>query len=123
MAGIYGPRKWAAFGALWHALTRGRESGSAGLGERLKAFPRMTAASLSGRYRILGRGRLALLVLAIAYLISPVDFVPESFLTVFGLIDDGVVALWLAGAFLVETQRFLAWEADAEPMVVAGELA
>ena len=36
-----------------------------------------------------------------------------------GLADDGVVALWLAGAFLTETDRFLAWE-RSRPVGPAG---
>jgi hypothetical protein len=31
---------------------------------------------------------------------------------VFGLGDDAVVALWLAGGFLVETERYLGWQRD-----------
>jgi uncharacterized membrane protein YkvA (DUF1232 family) len=36
--------------------------------------------------------------------------VPEAFIPLLGLTDDGVVALWLAGAFLADTERFLDWE-------------
>ena len=54
-------------------------------------------------------------MLAIAYLVSPIDLVPEAFLPVVGLIDDGVVALWLGGMFLSETERFMAWESDRRP--------
>jgi uncharacterized membrane protein YkvA (DUF1232 family) len=76
----------------------------------------MVGDALAGRYAALGRGRLALLGLALAYLVSPIDLVPEAFVPLLGLADDGVVALWLAGAFLVETDRFLAWE-RARPAV------
>jgi hypothetical protein len=38
--------------------------------------------------------------------------VPELLFNVFGLGDDAVVALWLAGAFLVETERYLGWQRD-----------
>jgi uncharacterized membrane protein YkvA (DUF1232 family) len=102
----------AAFAALWRAVSRGREPGAPGLGERLQAFPRMVADAVSGRYAALGRGRLVLLALALAYLVSPVDLVPEAFVPLLGLADDSVVALWLAGVFLAETDRFLAWERD-----------
>jgi uncharacterized membrane protein YkvA (DUF1232 family) len=72
----------------------------------------MVGDALAGRYAALGRSRLALLGLALAYLVSPVDLVPEAFVPLLGLADDSVVALWLAGAFLAETDRFLAWERD-----------
>jgi uncharacterized membrane protein YkvA (DUF1232 family) len=111
------PRRLAAFTALWRALTNGRRPGSPGLDERVRALPRMVGDALAGRYAALGRGRLALLGLALAYFVSPVDFVPEAVVPLLGLADDGVVALWLAGAFLAETDRFLAWE-RSRPVIV-----
>lgn len=107
----------AAFTALWRAVAQGRRTGAPGIGERVRALPRLLAGSVSGRYPHLGRGRLALIVLALAYLASPVDLVPELFLALAGLVDDAVVALWLGGAFLAETERFLEWE-RAVPRVV-----
>ena len=77
----------------------------------------MFTAGVSGRYPEFGRGRIALFVLAVAYLASPVDLVPELFLGLLGLGDDALVALWLGGAFLADTDRFLAWE-RARPTVV-----
>ena len=35
---------------------------------------------------------------------------PEVLLGLLGLGDDAVVALWLGGALLVETDRYLDWE-------------
>jgi uncharacterized membrane protein YkvA (DUF1232 family) len=78
----------------------------------------MAGTTLSGRYRQLTRGRLALLVLAVAYIVSPVDLVPELVLGPIGLIDDGAVALWLAGVLLVESERFIDWERAGRPPVV-----
>jgi uncharacterized membrane protein YkvA (DUF1232 family) len=57
-------------------------------------------------------------VLGLAYLVSPVDLVPEAFLGLIGLGDDAVVALWLAGTFLAETDRFLGWETSSRPTVI-----
>jgi uncharacterized membrane protein YkvA (DUF1232 family) len=106
------PRRLAAFAAIWRAISRGQRPGAPGLAERVQAVPRMVGDALSGRYAALGRGRLALLALAVAYLVSPVDLVPEAIVPLLGFADDGVVALWLAGAFLVETDRYLAWESE-----------
>ena len=97
-------------GALWRAVMRGRRPGAPGIGDRMRSVPRMVGGVLSGRYPELGRGRLALLVLAVAYIVSPVDLLPEAVLGPIGLADDSVVAVWLAGAFLLETERFLLWE-------------
>jgi uncharacterized membrane protein YkvA (DUF1232 family) len=77
----------------------------------------MLRGALTGRYPSLTRGRLGLILLALAYLVSPVDLLPEAFIPLIGLADDGVVALWLGGAFIVETERFLAWERQ-QPAVV-----
>jgi uncharacterized membrane protein YkvA (DUF1232 family) len=113
----FGPRRIAAFHALWQAVTLSRRPGAPTLGDRLRALPRMVTGALTGRYPDLGRGRLALFLLAVAYLVSPVDLVPEGLLGLIGLGDDAVVALWLSGAFLAETERFLGWE-RTRPMVV-----
>lgn len=109
-ATAFGPRRLAAFGALWRAVSQGGKAGAPALGDRLRAVPRLATGAVSGRYPELGRGRLALVVLALAYLVSPVDLMPELVLGLFGLGDDAVVALWLGGTFLVETERFLRWE-------------
>jgi uncharacterized membrane protein YkvA (DUF1232 family) len=77
----------------------------------------MIISALSGRYPQLSRGRLGLLVLALAYLVSPVDLLPEAFLALLGIGDDVIVALWLGGAVLVETDRFLQWE-RSRPTVI-----
>jgi uncharacterized membrane protein YkvA (DUF1232 family) len=97
----------AALTALWTALSASRRGGPS-LGRRLAAIPRMIGAILTGRYD--GKARLAGMALAGVYIVSPVDFVPEAFLLWFGLVDDAAIAVWLAGAVLSETERFLAWE-------------
>jgi uncharacterized membrane protein YkvA (DUF1232 family) len=118
-----GLRQRASFLVLARVFWQGAKPGTPSLADRARAVPRMVGGALSGRYPILTKGRIGLLVLAVAYLISPVDLVPEAVLSVFGLIDDGVVALWLGGALLVETERFLAWESEGRPTVVDGQLA
>jgi uncharacterized membrane protein YkvA (DUF1232 family) len=77
----------------------------------------MLGAAVTGRYPALSRGRLALVGLALAYLVSPVDVLPEVVIPLLGFADDGVIALWLGGTFLAETERFLAWERE-QPTVV-----
>ena len=110
------PRRIAAFSALWRAVAQSRRPGAPSLGERARALPRMLRGAVTG-HPALSRGRLGLIVLALAYLVSPIDLLPEVFLPFIGLADDGVVALWLGGAFLAETERFLAWERQ-QPAVV-----
>jgi hypothetical protein len=92
----------------WTALLRVFKPGTPGVGRRLAAIPRMIGATMRGEYD--GGGRLALMGLSAAYIISPIDAIPEAIFLVFGLIDDAAVVAWLAGALLDETERFLEWE-------------
>ena len=84
--------------------------GSPAMGERLTAVPRLFRATFRGEYAGTTRGRLLLLLGAVAYVVSPVDFVPEAFLSVFGLADDAFVFSWIAASVINETEAFLPWE-------------
>jgi uncharacterized membrane protein YkvA (DUF1232 family) len=70
----------------------------------------MVAASLRRHERYDGRWRLTAIAAALAYVVWPIELIPELLLGPLGLIDDAVVAAWLAGAVLSETGRFLGWE-------------
>jgi uncharacterized membrane protein YkvA (DUF1232 family) len=108
-------KRAAAFTALGRALMSGARGGPS-LSTRLAALPRMLKATAKGQYD--GGMRVALMAAATAYVISPIDAVPEMFLWVFGLIDDAVAVTWLAGTVLSETERFLEWERDTKHVVV-----
>jgi uncharacterized membrane protein YkvA (DUF1232 family) len=99
----------------WTALLRVFKPGTPGMGRRLGAIPRMIAATVRGEYD--GRGRLTMLVLSGAYIISPIDLVPELALLVLGLVDDAAVAVYFAGALMDETERFLAWEKERDQVL------
>lgn len=105
-------RRMPAFTALWKTLRGQRRPDAPAVGDQLRALPRLVAMTLRGQYPGLDRGRLLLMGLALAYVVSPVDLVPEALLLVAGLGDDALVLSWLAGAVLSETEAFLAWEAD-----------
>jgi uncharacterized membrane protein YkvA (DUF1232 family) len=108
-------KRAAAFTALAKQLTRGTRGGPS-VSKRLAALPRMLKATATGQYD--GGMRLAVMAAATAYVISPIDLVPEAFLLVVGLADDAVMITWLAGAVLAETERFLEWEKQRERVVV-----
>ncbi|MFI1990158.1 YkvA family protein [Actinoplanes sp. NPDC020271] len=108
-------KRAAAFTALGKALMSGARGGPS-LSKRLSALPRMLKATAKGEYD--GGMRVALMAAATAYVVSPIDAVPEAFLWVFGLIDDAVMVTWLAGTVLSETERFLEWERTVKPVVV-----
>jgi uncharacterized membrane protein YkvA (DUF1232 family) len=109
--------RFAAVGAIWRALRSGSRPGTPGVGERLRSLPRLVRSTLFGRYAGLSRGRLLMMAVAVVYIVSPVDLVPELFVPLLGLVDDAFVLAWLAGAVLLETERYLAWEVRQHPVV------
>lgn len=99
-------RRAAAFSAIWRAMTSAKSGPP--LGQRLAALPRMFWYTVTGRYD--GFGRLFAISLATIYVASPIDLFPEAILLLPGLLDDALIAAWIAGAVLSETERFLLWE-------------
>ncbi|HEX7744812.1 MAG TPA: YkvA family protein [Micromonosporaceae bacterium] len=112
-------KRTAAFTALGRALVSGARGGPS-VGTRLAALPRMIKASSRGEYD--GGLRVAMMAAATAYVLSPIDLLPEGFLMIFGLADDALMATWLAGSVLAETERFLEWEAR-RAAVIPGKVA
>ncbi|MEV0896247.1 YkvA family protein [Actinoplanes sp. NPDC049802] len=108
-------KRAAAFAALARALTAGNRGGPS-IAQRLGALPRMIVATARGQYD--GGLRLALMVAATAYVVSPVDAVPELIVPLLGLVDDAFAVTWLAGTILSETERFLEWERTRARLVV-----
>jgi uncharacterized membrane protein YkvA (DUF1232 family) len=114
-------RRVSALRAFWDVARGASRRGAPGMGTRLRAVPRMLRLGFTGRYPHLARGRVALAALALIYIISPIDAIPELLVPVLGLGDDALVAAWLAGTVFAETDAFLAWEQE-QPQVVRGEV-
>jgi uncharacterized membrane protein YkvA (DUF1232 family) len=108
-------KRTAAFTALARALMSGARGGPS-LSTRVAALPRMLKATARREYD--GGLRVAMMAAAAAYVISPIDFIPEAFFLVLGLADDAVMITWLAGTVLAETERFLEWEKQRDRVVV-----
>jgi uncharacterized membrane protein YkvA (DUF1232 family) len=108
-------KRTAAFTALARALMSGARGGPS-VSKRLAALPRMMKATARGQYD--GGMRVALMAAATAYIVSPIDVIPEAFFLIFGLADDALMITWLAGSVLSETARFLEWEKQQERVVV-----
>lgn len=108
----------AALTVFWRALRTARRPGAPGIGAQLASVPRMLGAGFSGRYSGLAWTRILGALVGVLYIVSPVDFVPEVLLGVFGLGDDAFVAAWVVGALLGETDAFLRWEAEQRRVVV-----
>lgn len=102
--------RWAMLRTLTVALRTATRPGSAGLGERLGALPRLVRATVRGEYHGTTRARLFMIAAAVAYIVSPIDVMPEALFSVLGLVDDAVLASWIAASLVNETEAFLAWE-------------
>ena len=102
--------RWGAFRNIARALRAVTRPGSPGIGRRLSSLPRLVRATVRGEYAGTTLGRLALLVGAVAYVVSPIDLAPEALLGLFGLADDAIVVSWIATTVVNETEAFLAWE-------------
>jgi uncharacterized membrane protein YkvA (DUF1232 family) len=102
------------------ALRTATRPGSAGVGERLASLPRLLRATVTGEYAGASRGRLLLVVGAVAYLVSPLDFMTDAVLPLIGFADDAVIASWVAATLVNETEAFLQWERGAR--TVPGEV-
>ncbi|GII52293.1 hypothetical protein Pth03_06820 [Planotetraspora thailandica] len=100
--------------ATWRAYREISRPGSPGLMSRVRALPRMVRRSLRGDYPGLSKGKLTMLGLAVAYIVSPVDAIPE-FLPAIGVVDDFGVFLWLMTSLLGESGRYVQWERAGLP--------
>ncbi|AKT52762.1 hypothetical protein ADJ73_10595 [Arsenicicoccus sp. oral taxon 190] len=87
-----------------------RRPGSAGLLTRVRSLPRLARAVGNGEYHGTSMGSLVALAAAVAYVVSPVDLLPEGVLSVFGLGDDTLVLAWAAAHLVTVTEDFLGWE-------------
>jgi uncharacterized membrane protein YkvA (DUF1232 family) len=70
---------------------------------------------LLGRWNGVTRGKVALMGLALLYIVSPIDVLPEAVLTIPGLADDALVAAWLVSAVLAATGSYREWEGVGSP--------
>jgi uncharacterized membrane protein YkvA (DUF1232 family) len=107
--------------ALWTVVRGARRPGGPTVRAQLAAVPRMVLQGFTGRYPGLDRARIGLVVLGLAYVISPLDLIPEAVFLVLGLGDDALVAAWVVGTLLSEAAAFLEWEHRRE-RVVPGEV-
>lgn len=102
----------AAGAAAWQVIQN--TDSKVSLWERTRAVPRMLGAKLRGRYPELGGGKLFMMLVLVGYILSPIDFIPELIFSVFGLVDDIAVAVWLTTMALGESERFVVWERQSQ---------
>lgn len=72
----------------------------------LKDFRRMVKSMFSGAYRVVPWRSLFLL----AYILSPIDFLPEALLPLLGLADDAAAFAFLIRSLMSDVEKFREWE-------------
>ncbi|MGL5931078.1 MAG: YkvA family protein [Dermatophilaceae bacterium] len=100
----------ASASAVFRAVRLATRPGGPSIGERVGALPRLVRATMRREYTGTSAGRLVMALVALGYLVSPVDLVPEVLLGPLGLADDALVVGWLATLFVDETESYLSWE-------------
>ncbi|GAA4580301.1 hypothetical protein GCM10023194_08290 [Planotetraspora phitsanulokensis] len=100
--------------ATWRAYQEVSQPGSPGLLTRLRALPRMIRGSMRGDFPGLSRGRLGMLGMAVLYIVSPIDAIPEFFIGI-GIVDDFGVFLWLVTSLLGASGEYVQWERAGMP--------
>ncbi|MFD6949265.1 hypothetical protein A6A08_05245 [Nocardiopsis sp. TSRI0078] len=98
----------AAGAAAWQVVQN--TDSDVSVWKRAGAVPRMIGAKLRGRYPELSTAKLLGMLVLAAYILSPIDFVPELFFLLPGLADDVGAAVWLTTMALGEGERFVRWE-------------
>jgi uncharacterized membrane protein YkvA (DUF1232 family) len=76
--------------------------------QRFRALPRLLRARQNG-YPGLSRSQPVLWLVAVVYLVSPIDVLPE-FLPLIGVTDDAGVLAWLLSSVSGATGLYLRWE-------------
>lgn len=80
-----------------------------GAREDLRILSRMLLAYMSGEYRRIPWRALGMIAGAIAYVIMPLDLIPD-FILGLGLLDDATVVYFALGAIRREIAVFKRWE-------------
>jgi uncharacterized membrane protein YkvA (DUF1232 family) len=101
--------------AMATAAAAAMQEGPVELGSRFAALPGMVRDTLSGAYPGLSKQRLAMMLAALLYLVSPIDLVPEALLLIPGMLDDIAVAGWLVAATMGATTAYRSWRVGIEP--------
>lgn len=98
-----------------HTLGRGRVFFRIGMA--LKTFVPMMRDCLKGRYRPVPYRAIALMILAVAYLVMPFDLIPD-FIPFFGQLDDLLICGWLMVRLDDALDDYRRWRDTQPPVVV-----
>lgn len=82
--------------------------------DRAKALPRLLRDVRRGTYADLPKSRTFLWVLALVYLVSPIDILPDV-LPIIGVTDDAGLAVWLLTSVSTAAGLYLSKEREQLP--------
>ena len=82
--------------------------------ERARALPRLLRETRQGTYADLPKSRMTLWLVALVYLVSPIDILPDL-LPVIGVTDDAGVAVWLLTSVSTAAGLYLRREREQLP--------
>ncbi|HET6985958.1 MAG TPA: YkvA family protein [Kribbella sp.] len=109
-----------ALGVAWRRrvrrgkIARGEPVPVGNVVDRARALPRLIRATRQGTYGELPQRRMFLWMLALVYLISPIDILPDL-LPVIGVTDDAGVVVWLVTSVSTATGLYLRHERERLP--------
>ncbi len=109
-----------ALGVVWRRrvrqrkIARGERVPVGNVVDRARALPRLIRAARRGTYGEVPQRRMFLWLLALVYLISPIDILPDL-LPIIGVTDDAGVAVWLLTSVSAAAGLYLSHERDALP--------
>ena len=83
--------------------------------DRVRATPAMIVDVMTGRWTGVGRGRIVLSLLGLAYVISPLDFIPELLLGPFGIADDITMAAVAVASLFNAAEQYVSDQVSAAP--------
>ncbi|WP_304525961.1 YkvA family protein [Halomonas sp. I5-271120] len=83
------------------------------IGRALRSFFPMLGDVLTGRYRPVPWRAIGCMTAAVAYLLSPLDLIPDVFL-VLGLADDALIVGWLLSRVDRHLAPYHAWRAGRD---------
>jgi len=83
---------------------------------KVPALLRMFKAAVQGKYRP-GTKNLLIFILLVAYILSPIDLIPD-FLIGIGILDDVTIAFFALSKLFKEVDKFTAWEADQNQVII-----
>ena len=78
---------------------------------QIATLVRMSRAYAKGEYKAIPWRSMLLIVTALVYFVSPVDFIPD-FLPLVGITDDIALVVWVVKSLSEDIVRFQEWEAN-----------